>query len=610
MNKVEFELAKIASDALKALFQIECSADQLQFTPTKKEFEGDYTLLVFPFTQKAACKPEQLGHAIGQYMQANANLLTSFNVVKGFLNLVVRKNIWLEQLAEIYQDNTFFHLPNNDTKVMVEYSSPNTNKPLHLGHLRNNFLGHALCNILTAAGFDVLPVNLVNDRGIHICKSMIAYQLFGDGITPEKAAKKGDHLVGDFYVAFEKENKKQVEQALAQYVQENPTADAQTLENLKERLKMQTPISKQAQAMLLAWEQNDPEVHALWKTMNQWVLDGFLDTYRRIGVSFDKFYFESETYLLGKEIVEEGLAKGIFFRKEDGSVWVDLSNDGLDEKLVLRADQTSVYITQDMGTADLKFADFPMQKSVYVVGNEQEYHFKVLKLILQKFQRPYADGIFHLSYGMVELPAGKMKSREGTVVDADDLLDQMLQTAQERTEALGKIDDFNDAERNQLYQTLALGALKYYLLRIDPKKKMLFNPEESIDFQGNTGVYIQYNYAKIKAILRKAALLGFDFSPLVWQTEIELSQTEILLIKHLLAYPDNLLLAAHQYSPALIGSYAYELAKLYSRFYSEVPIFQEVMPSVRAFRVALSAQVAQTLAKALALLGIDVPEKM
>jgi arginyl-tRNA synthetase len=588
-------------------FNIRLPDSEITFQTTRKEFEGDITLVIFPFLKKVQEKPEVLANTIGEYLVQHNPQVAKFNVVKGFLNISLSQKVWIETLTQIANNPNYGLFANNGQKVMVEYSSPNTNKPLHLGHMRNIFLGYSVANILKANGYEVMKVNLVNDRGIHICKSMLAYQKFGKGETPQSSGMKGDHLVGHYYVIFDRENKKAVAQLLEEYKAANPAEDP---EKLAEKAAKNSPLLLEAQEMLRQWEEGNPEIVQLWQTMNGWVYEGFDATYQKMAVDFDKTYYESNTYLLGKTVVEEGLANGLFFKKEDGSVWIDLTDDGLDQKLLLRSDGTSVYITQDLGTADMKYADFPMQKSVYVVGNEQDYHFKVLKLILQKLGRSYADGIYHLSYGMVELPGGKMKSREGTVVDADDLIDEMVKIARERTKELGKIDDFESAEAEALYHALAMGALKYYLLRVDPKKKMLFNPEESIDFQGDTGVYIQYTHAKIAAILRRAQASEIDASPAAFAAAHTLAPQEVELIQTLAAYPKRIADAANEYAPSLIAAYAYELAKTYSRFYAELSIFNEADQVLKSLRVALSAQTAKVLKSALQLIGIQAPERM
>jgi arginyl-tRNA synthetase len=578
--------------ALKAEFDVEENIISLQ--PTKKDFEGSYTFVVFPYVKALRKSPVELGNAIGNYLVANSGVVSAFNVVQGFLNLSIADSAWLDLFTGIFKDKTFGQLPDKNETVMVEYSSPNTNKPLHLGHLRNNFLGFSVAQILSANGYKVVKTNLVNDRGIHICKSMLAYQKYGNGETPESSGLKGDHLVGKYYVEFDKHYKVEIKALEEKGLSED---DA----------KKQAPSLIEAQEMLLKWENNDPETIALWEKMNEWVFAGFGLTYEKMGVSFDKIYRESNTYLLGKKFVEEGLKSGVFFQKEDNSVWIDLTDEGLDQKLVLRKDGTSVYITQDLGTAELKYNDFKMSKSVYVVGNEQDYHFEVLFKTIKKLGRPYAEGLFHLSYGMVDLPSGKMKSREGTVVDADDLMQEMTDTARERTTELGKTEGFSENEANELYDTLAMGALKYFLLKVDPKKRMLFNPEESIDFQGHTGPFIQYTHARICSILRKAHAQGIIGKTTDYPV---LQESERDVINLLSQYPQILADAGRELSPALISFYVYELAKAYNRFYNEVNIFNEPDKNAQQFRVAFSGIVGETIQKAMSLLGIKVPSRM
>eukprot|EP00388_Colpodella_angusta_P004738 GDKJ01015265.1.p1 GENE.GDKJ01015265.1~~GDKJ01015265.1.p1 ORF type:complete len:592 (+),score=114.23 GDKJ01015265.1:2544-4319(+) len=578
--------------ALKAEFDVEESNIVLQ--PTRKDFEGSFTFVVFPYVKTLRKSPVELGNAIGNYLVANSGVVKAFNVVQGFLNISIADVAWLDMFGGIFKDKKFGQLADKKETVMVEYSSPNTNKPLHLGHLRNNFLGFSVAQILSANGYEVVKANLVNDRGIHICKSMLAYQKFGNSETPESSGLKGDHLVGKYYVEFDKHYKVEIEALKANGLSED---DA----------KKQAPLLIEAQEMLLKWEEGDAETLALWNKMNDWVFAGFNQTYQKMGVSFDKIYRESNTYLLGKKSVEEGLKSGVFFQKEDSSVWIDLTDEGLDQKLVLRKDGTSVYITQDIGTADLKYNDFKMSKSVYVVGNEQDYHFEVLFKILKKLGRPYSDGTYHLSYGMVDLPSGKMKSREGTVVDADDLMQEMTDTARERTLELGKIDGFSKEEAEELYHTLAMGALKYFLLKVDPKKRMLFNPEESIDFQGNTGPFIQYTHARICSILRKAHEQGIIGVASNYKTLHESEQEVIYLLSE---YPKKLADAGRELSPSLIAQYAYDLAKAYNRFYNEVSIFNETDLDAQQFRIAFSSVVGETIKKAMALLGINVPSRM
>ncbi|WP_420153078.1 arginine--tRNA ligase [Siphonobacter sp.] len=593
MNLTEQIQASLAA-ALRQEFDLEVAPAELQLQPTKKEFEGFYTFVCFPYAKQLKKSPVEIGTKLGEYVLAQGGVVSAFNVVQGFLNLSIADQVWLELFGMIHANEHYGQLPAKGEKVMVEYSSPNTNKPLHLGHLRNNFLGYSIAEILRMSGYEVMKTNVVNNRGIHICKSMLAYQLFGHGETPATSDIKGDHLVGKYYVAFDKAYKAQIEELVASGME-------------KEKAEKEAPLLKQAEAMLLKWEEGDPATIGLWEMMNSWVYAGFDETYQKMGVNFDKIYYESDTYLLGKDIIEEGLEKGVFYRRPDNSVWIDLTADGLDEKLVLRSNGTSVYITQDLGLADLKAKDFPMQKSVYVVGNEQDYHFKVLFLIMQKLGRPYAAGLYHLSYGMVDLPSGKMKSREGTVVDADDLMQEMKETAEAMTKELGKIDGFTEEEAQSLYHTLAMGALKYFLLKVDPKKRMLFNPQESVDFQGNTGPYIQYNHARICSILRKADQL--QLTPTAPQG-IDLQSSERDLIFTLSQFPQRVDDAASLYSPALIAQYVYDLAKTYSQFFSEVPIFAEENLDKKQFRVALSKSVAEVIRKSMNLLGVTVPERM
>lgn len=590
-------IEKILQDSIQAalLAEFEVSEPTIALQPTRKDFEGFYTFVVFPYVKALRKSPVEIGNAIGNYLVSNTTVVSTFNVVQGFLNISIADTAWKDTFNHLRSEASFGQLAAKNETVMVEYSSPNTNKPLHLGHLRNNFLGYSVAQILDANGYDVIKANLVNDRGIHICKSMLAYQKFGQNETPASADMKGDHLVGKYYVEFDKHYKVEVEALKAEGLSED---DA----------KKQAPLMKEAQEMLLKWEQGDEEVVALWQKMNDWVFDGFNQTYETMGVSFDKIYKESNTYLLGKETVEEGLASGVFFQKEDGSVWIDLADEGLDQKLVLRKDGTSVYITQDMGTADLKYKDFGMSKSLYVVGNEQDYHFEVLFKILKKLGRPYAEGCYHLSYGMVDLPSGKMKSREGTVVDADDLMQEMKDTARERTNELGKIDGFTPEEAEELYSTLAMGALKYFLLKVDPKKRMLFNPAESIDFQGNTGPFIQYTHARICSILKKAESQNINIVEASSYTSLHEVEREIIFA--LSEYPRKVADAGREYSPALIAQYVYDLAKSYNRLFAELSIFSAESPEAMQFRVQLSKAVGETIKKAMALLGIKVPTRM
>ena len=579
-------------EAVNALYGAEIPASQLALQETRKEFEGQITLVVFPVTRFSKKSPEVTGNEIGTYLKENIQEISDFNVIKGFLNLSFSDDYWTSLLNTTILPDSFGKYPQNGKKLMVEYSSPNTNKPLHLGHIRNNLLGYSVAEILKAYGYDVVKANLVNDRGIHICKSMLAWQKFGNGETPESAGLKGDHLVGKYYVVFDKEYKKEIDQ-LKQEGQSEDDA------------KKNAPLMKEAQVMLQKWEANDAEVINLWKTMNGWVYAGFDKTYKQLGVDFDKFYYESETYLLGKDIIQEGLEKGVFFKKEDNSVWIDLTDEGLDQKLVLRGDGTSVYITQDLGTAQLKYDEFKMEESIYVVGNEQDYHFKVLFAILKKLGKEWANGLYHLSYGMVDLPSGKMKSREGTVVDADDLMAEMIEPAKERTEELGKTEGFNEEEKTSLYQTIGMGALKYFLLKVDPKKRLLFDPNESVDFQGHTGPFVQYTHARIKSVLRKAEYTGADV-----KTPASISPYERDLIQALANYPAIIEASAQEFSPAQLANYAYDLAKLYNKFYHEETILKAEDENVKGFRLQMSASAARIIAESMNMLGIQVPERM
>ena len=583
-----------AIEAVKELYQQEIAESVINIQETRKEFEGQMTIVVFPIVRFSKQSPEETANAIGEYLVKHVEQISAFNVVKGFLNLSIADQYWIDLFNKELLSDDFGKVKPNGKKVMVEYSSPNTNKPLHLGHVRNNLLGYAVAELLKADGYEVFKVNLVNDRGIHICKSMLAWEKWGNGETPESSAMKGDHLVGKYYVIFDKEYKKQIEALIA----EGKTED---------EAKKNAPLIKEAQQMLLAWEAGDDAVISLWKKMNSWVYDGFAISYKNLGVDFDKYYYESNTYLLGKDTVDEGLEKGVFFKKEDGSVWIDLTDEGLDQKLVLRADGTSVYITQDLGTAQMKYDDFKMDQSIYVVGNEQDYHFKVLFLILEKLGKSWAKGLYHLSYGMVDLPSGKMKSREGTVVDADDLVAEMIATAKQKTEALGKINDFTEEEKDELYYNIGLGALKYFLLKVEPKKRLLFDPSESIDFQGNTGPFIQYTHARIKSLLSKA-----DFKLDVKHSEIgALQATELDMIMLLSKYPDEVAAAAKAYSPAFLANYLYEVAKLFNKFYHEVPpIIKEENETLKQHRLNISKVTAAVLKAGMKILGINVPERM
>ena len=581
--------------AVLELFNI--SIEKVEFQATRKEFEGDITMVVFPLVKALKGNPVEIGNQIGNYLVANVNEVAKFNVVGGFLNIVISDAFYVEFFNTIKNNDTFgFVAPREgDKAVMVEYSSPNTNKPLHLGHIRNNLLGYSVAEILKASGKKVYKTQIINDRGIHICKSMLAWQKFGNGQTPESTGLKGDKLVGNFYVEFDKQYKKEISELIAQGKTEDEA-------------KKLAPSILEAQQMLLDWENGKPEVIELWKTMNQWVYDGFAQTYKNLGVDFDSYYYESNTYLLGKEVVQFGLEKGIFEKDPDGSVWIDLTADGLDRKIVLRSDGTAVYMTQDIGTAIQRVKDFPdVGGMVYTVGNEQDYHFKVLFLILKKLGFDWADSLYHLSYGMVELPSGKMKSREGTVVDADDLMAEMTTTAQTISEELGKLDGYSEEEKTVLFKTIGLGALKYYMLKVDPKKQMMFNPEESVDFAGNTGPFIQYTYARIQSILRKA---DFDFENVVISSEVEMHEKEKELIKQVQLFPEVIQNAAENHSPALIANYTYDLVKEFNSFYQQVSILGEENHDKKVFRVQLSKSVGNTIKNAFQLLGIEVPERM
>ena len=590
LQEILFEPIK---NAVEKLFQI--SIEKVEFQSTKKDFEGDITMVVFPLVKQIKGNPVEIGTKIGEYLVENVAEVSKFNVVAGFLNLVISDEYYISYFSSIKNDNSYgFVTPTDgDKAVMVEYSSPNTNKPLHLGHIRNNLLGYSVAEIIKASGKKVYKTQIINDRGIHICKSMLAWQKFGNGQTPTSTGLKGDKLVGNFYVEFDKAYKVEIASLMAEGKTE-------------EEAKKQAPLILEAQQMLLDWENGKPEVIELWKTMNQWVYDGFSVTYTNLGVDFDSYYYESNTYLLGKDVVEEGLSRGVFFKKEDGSVWIDLTADGLDEKIVLRSDGTSVYMTQDIGTAIQRVRDFSdIGGMVYTVGNEQDYHFKVLFLILKKLGYEWAENLFHLSYGMVELPSGKMKSREGTVVDADDLMAEMTTTAQQISEDLGKLDGYSEEEKASLYKTIGLGALKYYMLKVDPKKQMMFNPEESVDFNGNTGPFIQYTYARIQSILRKAT---FDYSS--ESKLLELHEKEKELIKQVQLFPEVIQSAAENHSPALIANYTYDLVKEFNSFYQNVSILGEDNLDKKVFRVQLSNSVSQVIKNAFGLLGISVPERM
>ena len=597
--KIEERLTSAVVSGLKALYGQDVPAAQVQLQKTKKEFEGHLTLVVFPFLRLSRKGPEQTAQEIGEYLKTNEPAVAAFNVIKGFLNLTVASSAWIELLNDIHADAQYALTPATEQSplVMIEYSSPNTNKPLHLGHVRNNLLGNALANIIAANGNKVVKTNIVNDRGIHICKSMLAWLKYGNGETPESSGKKGDHLIGDYYVAFDKHYKAEVAQLMEQQGMTKEEAEANA------------PLMKEAREMLVKWEAGDPEVRALWKKMNDWVYAGFDETYRMMGVSFDKIYYESNTYLEGKKKVLEGLEKGLFYRKDDGSVWADLTNEGLDHKLLLRSDGTSVYMTQDIGTAEQRFADYPIDKMVYVVGNEQNYHFQVLSILLDRLGFEWGKSLVHFSYGMVELPEGKMKSREGTVVDADDLMAEMIATARETSGDLGKLDGLTPEEAENIARIVGLGALKYFILKVDARKNMTFNPKESIDFNGNTGPFIQYTYARIRSVLRKAEAAGIVL-PDALPAGIELSTKEEGLVQMLADFAAVVRQAGTDYSPSVIANYCYDLVKEYNQFYHDYSILREEDEAVRLFRLVLSAEVAKIVRLGMGLLGIEVPERM
>ena len=603
---IEQKLVSSVIGGLKALYGQDVPAAQVQLQKTKKEFEGHLTLVVFPFLRMSKKGPEQTAQEIGEYLQANEPSVAAFNVIKGFLNLTIASSAWIELLNGIHADKQYgiVAVTDNSPLVMIEYSSPNTNKPLHLGHVRNNLLGNALANIVAANGNKVVKTNIVNDRGIHICKSMLAWQKYGNGETPESSGKKGDHLIGDYYVSFDKHYKAEVKELMAKFQSEGMNE-----EEAKAKAEAESPLMKEAREMLVKWEANDPEVRALWKKMNDWVYAGFDETYRMMGVTFDKIYYESNTYLEGKEKVMEGLEKGFFYRKEDGSVWADLTGEGLDHKLLLRADGTSVYMTQDIGTAKLRFADYPIDKMIYVVGNEQNYHFQVLSILLDKLGFEWGKGLVHFSYGMVELPEGKMKSREGTVVDADDLMAEMIDTAKETSNELGKLDGLTKEEADNIARIVGLGALKYFILKVDARKNMTFNPKESIDFNGNTGPFIQYTYARIQSVLRKAKEAGIEI-PAQLPAGIELSEKEEGLIQIVADFAAIVKQAGEDYSPSIIANYTYDLVKEYNQFYHDFSILREENEAVKVFRLALSENVAKVVRLGMGLLGIEVPDRM
>ncbi|MCR6508596.1 arginine--tRNA ligase [Bacteroides sp. KH569_7] len=603
---IEQKLVASVIGGLKALYGQDVPAAQVQLQKTKKEFEGHLTLVVFPFLRMSKKGPEQTAQEIGEYLQANEPSVAAFNVIKGFLNLTIASSAWIELLNGIHADKQYGIMAATDSSplVMIEYSSPNTNKPLHLGHVRNNLLGNALANIVAANGNKVVKTNIVNDRGIHICKSMLAWQKYGNGETPESSGKKGDHLIGDYYVSFDKHYKAEVKELMPRFQSEGMNE-----EEAKAKAEAESPLMKEAREMLVKWEANDPEVRALWKKMNDWVYAGFDETYRMMGVTFDKIYYESNTYLEGKEKVMEGLEKGFFYRKEDGSVWADLTGEGLDHKLLLRADGTSVYMTQDIGTAKLRFADYPIDKMIYVVGNEQNYHFQVLSILLDKLGFEWGKGLVHFSYGMVELPEGKMKSREGTVVDADDLMAEMIDTAKETSNELGKLDGLTKEEADDIARIVGLGALKYFILKVDARKNMTFNPKESIDFNGNTGPFIQYTYARIQSVLRKAKEAGIEI-PAQLPAGIELSEKEEGLIQMVADFAAIVKQAGEDYSPSIIANYTYDLVKEYNQFYHDFSILREENEAVKIFRLALSENVAKVVRLGMGLLGIEVPDRM
>ena len=589
-------IAQAVCEAVKSLYGVNFEPESITLQSTRKEFEGNLTVVVFPFL-KASHKPaETTANEIGEYLKDNCEAVKSYNAIKGFLNIVVEPAFWCNMLKHIAANPDYgFKAATDDSElVMIEYSSPNTNKPLHLGHVRNNLLGYSLSLIMKANGYKVVKTNIVNDRGIHICKSMLAWEKWGNGITPEKAGKKGDHLIGDFYVMFDKHYKDEVKQLMAEGMSEDEA-------------KEKSPLMVEARKMLQRWEAGDEEVRSVWRMMNQWVYDGFNETYRRMGVDFDKIYYESETYLEGKKKVLEGLEKGIMYRKEDGSVWADLTADGLDHKLLLRSDGTSVYMTQDIGTAKLRYQDYPIDKMIYVVGNEQNYHFQVLSLLLDKLGFKWGKDLVHFSYGMVELPEGKMKSREGTVVDADDLMDEMIRTARETSAELGKLDGCSAEEADEIARIIGLGALKYFLLKVDPRKNMMFNPKESIDFNGNTGPFIQYTYARIRSLLRKAAEAGIDYNS---NYDIEPSEKEVAIIQKIADFAQVVSEAGKTYSPALVANYVYDLAKEYNQFYHDYSILREEDAATRNFRLKLSEVTGNIIRRATGLLGMEVPERM
>ena len=604
--KIEDKLVASVISGLKALYSQEVPEKMVQIQKTKKEFEGHLTLVVFPFLKMSRKGPEQTAQEIGEYLKVNEPAVAAFNVIKGFLNLTIASATWIDLLNEIQADEQYGLVKATETSplVMIEYSSPNTNKPLHLGHVRNNLLGNALANIVAANGNKGVKKKIVNDRGIHICKSMLAWKKYGNGETPETSGKKGDHLVGDYYVSFDKHYKAEVKELMTEFAAQGMSED-----EAKAKAEAASPLMQEAREMLVKWEAGDPEIRGLWEMMNNWVYAGFDETYRKMGVSFDKIYYESNTYLEGKEKVMEGLEKGFFFKKEDGSVWADLTAEGLDHKLLLRGDGTSVYMTQDIGTAKLRFADYPIDKMIYVVGNEQNYHFQVLSILLDKLGFEWGKSLVHFSYGMVELPEGKMKSREGTVVDADDLMEEMIATAKETSQELGKLDGLTQEEADDIARIVGLGALKYFILKVDARKNMTFNPKESIDFNGNTGPFIQYTYARIQSVLRKAAESGIVVPGQI-PAGIELSEKEEGLIQMVADFAAVVKQAGEDYSPSIIANYTYDLVKEYNQFYHDFSILREENEAVKVFRIALSANVAKVVRLGMSLLGIEVPSRM
>ncbi|NLO69600.1 MAG: arginine--tRNA ligase [Porphyromonadaceae bacterium] len=596
--KLEILLKTATIKIVNELYSAEVNSDSVQFQKTKKEFEGDITLVVFPFVKMARKSPEQTGEEIGAKLKSEVDIIDSFNVIKGFLNLKINTSYWVQQLNEVHETENYgcTFANNNSETMMIEYSSPNTNKPLHLGHIRNNLLGYSISEIQKANGWNIVKTNIVNDRGIHICKSMLAWQKWGNGETPESSGMKGDHLVGKYYVEFDKRYKAEIKELMEQGMTEDEA-------------KKEAPLIKEAQEMLLKWEQNDFEIRNLWETMNGWVYAGFDKTYKKLGVDFDKIYYESNTYTEGKEKVEEGVLKGVFYQRDDGSIWADLTADGLDEKLLMRSDGTSVYMTQDIGTAKIRYEEYPIKKMVYVVGNEQNYHFQVLSILLDKLGFEWGKDLVHFSYGMVELPEGKMKSREGTVVDADDLIEEMFNTARETSRELGKLDGVSEEEAENIARMVGLGALKYFILKVDPKKNMTFNPKESIDFNGNTGPFIQYTHARIKSVLRKADEQGLSYSSLK-NTNIPISEKEQYLIQLITEFPVIVKQAGDEFSPAVIANYIYDISKEYNQFYHDFTILREENEDIKTLRLIISDSIANVIKSGMKLLGIDVPERM